>query len=231
MGGGGQFPGLSPGMAGMLGSIGNLVDADNAIMSMMNDLLIPLPIGQHGGKTPEQLRQELCNLNNALAAAAGALIRDAGNGLPRSELNKHAGGLATNLANLISAAKLAAAANGGDISLLDGAKAVSDALKELMNAAGELADNPSALSKGTHFLLLLFSSFLVHFSMMRWVSHHSSLAGGCGVAAGHLGGAQRDRAGQVCRRGLQEPAPGLGRRCRRRDKGPHEHLRERHRQR
>ncbi len=49
MGGGGQFPGLSPGMAGMLGSIGNLVDADNAIMSMMNDLLIPLPIGQHGG--------------------------------------------------------------------------------------------------------------------------------------------------------------------------------------
>ena len=73
--------------------------------------------------------------------------RDAGNGLPRSELNKHAGGLATNLANLISAAKLAAAANGGDVSLLDGAKAVSDALKELMNAAGELADNPSALSK------------------------------------------------------------------------------------
>ena len=75
MGGGGQFPGLSSGLAGMLGSIGNLTDADNAIMSMMNDLLIPLPIGQHGGKTPEQLRQELCNLNNALAAAAGALIR------------------------------------------------------------------------------------------------------------------------------------------------------------
>ncbi len=96
----------------MLAHVGTLMDADNALMNMLNDLLTPLPIGQHGGKTPEQLRQELTNYNNALAAAAGALIRDAGSGLPRSELDKHSNGLALNLANLIGAAKLAAAAAG-----------------------------------------------------------------------------------------------------------------------
>ena len=42
---------------------------------------------------------------------------------------------------------MAAAASGGDVSLLDGAKAVSDALRKLMGAAGNFADDPSAQNR------------------------------------------------------------------------------------
>ncbi len=38
---------------------------------------------------------------------------------------------------------------GGDVSLLDGAKAVTDALKQLMSAAGNLADNPSPFTRAS----------------------------------------------------------------------------------
>jgi len=71
LGGGGQIPGISPGMAGMLGQVGSLSDGDNAILNLLNDLMSPIPIGSHGSKTPEELRQELARYNNALATAAG----------------------------------------------------------------------------------------------------------------------------------------------------------------
>eukprot|EP01087_Luapelamoeba_hula_P023545 TRINITY_DN867_c0_g1_i1.p1 TRINITY_DN867_c0_g1~~TRINITY_DN867_c0_g1_i1.p1 ORF type:complete len:2538 (-),score=652.11 TRINITY_DN867_c0_g1_i1:59-7672(-) len=143
LGGGGQVAGISPGMSGMLGQVGSLLDADNAILNLMNDLMCPMPIGSHGSKTPDMLRQELAKYNSALAAAAGALIKDASNGASRADLDKHSPAIALNLAQLIGAAKLAAAAAGGDVSLLDGAKAVSEAMRKLMTAAGNMADNPS----------------------------------------------------------------------------------------
>ncbi|KAL6051699.1 hypothetical protein QOT17_019055, partial [Balamuthia mandrillaris] len=149
---GGQIAGLSPGIAGMLGNIANLSDADGAILDMLNDLMSPLPIGKHGAMSPEQLRSLLAKYNNKLAETAGELIREAATGqATREDLDKHSQPLAINLAHLIGAARQAAAAAGGDVSLLDGAKAVSDALRKLMVAAGEMADNPNALSRAHLF--------------------------------------------------------------------------------
>jgi len=147
LGGGGQVPGISPGIGGMLGQVGSLSEGENAVLNLLNDLMSPIPIGSHGSKTPEELRQELAKYNNALASAAGALIKDASSGASRQDLDKHSQPLSFNLAQLIGSAKLAAAAAGGDVSLLDGAKAVSDALKKLMNAAGNYADDPSAQNR------------------------------------------------------------------------------------
>eukprot|EP00005_Dracoamoeba_jomungandri_P004888 CAMPEP_0174252644 /NCGR_PEP_ID=MMETSP0439-20130205/2023_1 /TAXON_ID=0 /ORGANISM="Stereomyxa ramosa, Strain Chinc5" /LENGTH=2477 /DNA_ID=CAMNT_0015333213 /DNA_START=52 /DNA_END=7482 /DNA_ORIENTATION=+ len=138
-----QIPGISPGLSAMMGQVASLGDADSALLNLMEELMQPLPIGQHGALTPEQLRQELSKYNKMLAQAAGVLIRDASSGATRQQLDAHAPGLAMNLAQLIGAAKQAAAASGGDISLLDGARACVEALRQLMGASGDLADNPN----------------------------------------------------------------------------------------
>jgi len=142
--GGGMIPGVSPAIAGQVGKAATLSDADDAILRLMGDVMNPIPIGQHGTMTPEQLRQDLAMKNQQLWSSAGMLIEASNNGASRQDLDKMAPDLAKNLANLIGAAKLAAAAAKGDVSLLDGAKSVSDALRQLMAAAGELADNPNS---------------------------------------------------------------------------------------
>jgi len=141
---GGMIPGVSPAIAGQVGKAMTLNDADDAILRLMGDVMNPIPIGQHGTMTPEQLRQDLAMKNQQLWSSAGMLIEASNNGASRQDLDKMAPDLAKNLANLIGAAKLAAAAAKGDVSLLDGAKSVSDALRKLMAAAGELADNPNS---------------------------------------------------------------------------------------
>jgi talin len=160
--GGGQIAGLSPGLMGLIGQVASLADADNAILNLINDLMKPFPIGQHGNKSPADLRQELARHNMALAASAGALIKEAGSGsATREGLGKHSQGLTLNLANVIGAARQAAAASAGDISLLDGAKAVSDALAKLLGAAGAMADDPSVANRAS----LLEAASLLQASM------------------------------------------------------------------
>ena len=147
MSGGGQMSGMSPGQQGLAGQVGNLQDAEQAAMRLGDEVMRPLPIGSHGEVSPEELRQTLAHHNQALVQAAAALIKDANDGKSRAELDQHAPGLALNLQELIATARQAAVASGGDVSLLDAAKAVSEALRNMMAMAGEHADHPSPESR------------------------------------------------------------------------------------
>ena len=86
----------------MVGQVKTLHDCNDAILSLLADLMAPYPIGSSGAKTTAELRQELANHNKSLIAGVGALITDTRESATSPEgLNKHAQALSINIAQLL----------------------------------------------------------------------------------------------------------------------------------
>jgi len=123
---------------GMQGSLLNAFDLGSAL-SACTALIdqIMNPAMAIAGAESVALAQAMM----ALGTAAGEVSACAPEGgVP---LDNAAVGLAQHLKNLIAAAKKSAAENGDDVSLLDGAKAISEAVRKILTAAALVAKDPN----------------------------------------------------------------------------------------
>ena len=95
--------------------------------------------------TPMQWKKQLIsNSENVMSSFAKLQASISPNGFDKMAMERRAAEIATNLADLIAAARNAAAIRNGeeDVDLLDGAKRLADAVRELLASSKDLADHP-----------------------------------------------------------------------------------------
>jgi len=112
--------------------LGSALQACSALIDQYLDPAMAVP-----GADSVALAQAMMALGTA-AGEVSALAPEGG-----APLDAAASSLAQQLKNLIEAAKKSAAENGDDISLLDGAKAISEAVRKLLHAAAMVAKDPN----------------------------------------------------------------------------------------
>jgi talin len=146
MGGMGQMAGRF-GPQGMMGMLLNPTDSLSclaAARSLLDQFNNPdLAKVDVEGLSLDQWKQQLGSNMAQLMAAASALIEAAESGKSLKDMDPLAKNLFSSLKDMIGAARAAAVLSGDDVSLLDGAKAVSDAIAKVMQASMELARNPN----------------------------------------------------------------------------------------
>eukprot|EP01088_Endostelium_zonatum_P017435 TRINITY_DN513_c0_g3_i3.p1 TRINITY_DN513_c0_g3~~TRINITY_DN513_c0_g3_i3.p1 ORF type:complete len:1705 (-),score=540.74 TRINITY_DN513_c0_g3_i3:2315-7429(-) len=123
---------------GMHGNLLNAFDLGSALQActaLIDQIMDPAMAVS--GAEAVALAQAMMALGTA-AGEVSALAPEGG-----APLDNAAVGLAQHLKNLIAAAKKNAAENGDDVSLLDGAKAMSEAVRKLLHAAGLVAKDPN----------------------------------------------------------------------------------------
>ena len=124
----------------------HLGGAQQYVGSLITDLNSGNPFARNAQLTAQQWRNQLISNTTALVSSVGKLSAAMPpNTFDKSGMDSKAAEIATNLAQLISAARNAAyKANGEeDPDLLNGAKMVADAIKELLAATKDLADHPN----------------------------------------------------------------------------------------
>jgi talin len=141
-GAGGMMASYVQGLQGSLGQFGNSAASVMSVDRFISELLRPVNNSALAGLNADNLRQLLLDATQALAQSATA-FGDALRAGNKEEADRHARDMLRNMADLIANARLAAAASNGDVSLLDGAKAVSEALGKVLSAGAEFAANPS----------------------------------------------------------------------------------------
>ena len=105
----------------------------------------PVP-GAASNLTPKQWSNQLTTNSAALAAAAGKLIdvMNAPEGLDINQMNNYAREIAMACGNMLSSARNASAGlPDDDMPLFDGAKAVAEAIKNILQASKDLATDPN----------------------------------------------------------------------------------------
>lgn len=101
--------------------------------------------GQSSSLTPIQWKNQLQNNASSLAAAAGKLVdvMNAPGALDRNQMNNYAREIAMACGNMLSSAKNASVGlPDDDMPLFDGARAVAEAIKNILQASKELAQDP-----------------------------------------------------------------------------------------
>eukprot|EP01114_Cavostelium_apophysatum_P007404 TRINITY_DN194_c0_g1_i3.p1 TRINITY_DN194_c0_g1~~TRINITY_DN194_c0_g1_i3.p1 ORF type:complete len:2578 (-),score=946.84 TRINITY_DN194_c0_g1_i3:69-7802(-) len=123
----------------------NLVTSSSFIATMISDLSSKQPIARNTALTPEQWRRQLAsNAETLMASVAKLNATSMGGKFDRALLDGKAAEIAANLAQLVSSAKNAAILRNGqeDPDLMDGAKRVAEAIRDLLSASKDLAEHP-----------------------------------------------------------------------------------------
>ena len=92
--------------------------------------------------TPEQWRQKLQEAMLATGKTMEEVLKNAQKG-NKSALNAQAKGIFQNVQDLIRAAQMAGLGGEDDVSLLEGARLMCEAVKNLLRCAKDLAENPN----------------------------------------------------------------------------------------
>lgn len=98
------------------------------------------------GMSAEQWKQQLNSSTESVLSSVGKYnALKQGNTFNKAQMDAKAAEIAANLAQLVTAARNAAARKDGseDVDLLQGAKKVADAIKDLLASSKELADHPN----------------------------------------------------------------------------------------
>jgi talin len=125
-----------------------ITDIPSAIMSISERIeAIPKEANRTTSNlTPKQWSEQLSTNYSALALAASKLMdsMNSGQGLDRNQMNNYAREIAMAVGNMLSSARNASSNQpDDDMPLFDAAKAVSEAIKNLLQASQDLSANPN----------------------------------------------------------------------------------------
>jgi hypothetical protein len=122
----------------------DLDSASSAVMNMLNDFSTPLSSTQLNLSEfqPQAVVQDISYLSNNMHACVYEMLNGLQN-VEMSSINVQASKISYNVAAMMQRAKLLGGGDGGDTSLLNGAKNMSEAISQLLMCSKIAMENPN----------------------------------------------------------------------------------------